>query len=157
MKGDGYRFEHGRFRERKILWQAIKDSRWNGDVFGKSSRAAKLSAGNSQDLTVIAKIYIATEAMGARAAENGRIKGDSIALGESSYLFAERGNGSRSFMSHHNWWNTAARRAIVAVNIAATDAAGGHADQDFAVTRIGIGKVGNFQVLVLRKQKSSHE
>jgi len=42
------------------------------------------------------------------------------------------------------------------VDIAAADAAGRNAHQNFAVARRGLRKIGDLQMLVLREQKSFH-
>ena len=43
------------------------------------------------------------------------------------------------------------------MHVAATDAASGHVYENFTLTWYWIGKIGNFQMLVLRKQESFHE
>src|SRR5208282_1174379 len=156
MKRDRYRFEHRCFGKRKIFRQAIKDARRNGDIFRKSSGTSKLGAGHSQDLAVVAQIHISTTTVVAGAAKDGRVEGDSVAFGEAAYSVPHGGNCSGSFVPHHYWRNAPARGAVVTVDVAAADAASGHAHEDFTAARRWLRKCDHFQMLVFRKQKRLH-
>jgi len=64
---------------------------------------------------------------------------------------------TRSFVPHHDGRNATPRRTVVTVDVAAADAASSHADKNFTLTWCWIGKIGNFQMFVSRKQKSFHQ
>src|SRR5579859_366245 len=148
MQSDGHRLEHGRFIKCKSVGQSIKDTRRNGDILRKSSGAAVFGAGYPQDLTVVTKIDIAAAAILASAAEDGRVESNPIAHGEARHAVTKRGNSSGGFVAHDNRRNAPSGRAIVAVDVAATDAAGRHADKHFTAGRSWIRQIGNFQMLV---------
>ena len=59
-------------------------------------------------------------------------------------------------MAHDDGRNAAAGRAVVAVNVAPADAAGGYANENFAGAGSWIGKLGEFELFVLREQKRFH-
>jgi hypothetical protein len=105
---------------------------------------------------VVTEIHVSPAAVVARAAKDSRVKGDPFAFRESAHSSTERGNCSRSFVTHNNRRNAPTRRAIIAVNVTAADAARGHAYYHFAVARLGVRNMGNFQMLVFREQKSFH-
>jgi len=151
------RLQHSCFCKRKIFRQAIENARRNGDIFCKSSGAAKLGARDSQDLAVVAEIHVSPAAVVASAAKDGRVEGDPFAFCESAHSSTERGDCSRSFVPHNKRRNAPTRRAIITVNVTATDAARGYAYYHFTVARLGVRKMGNFQMLVFREQKSFHE
>jgi hypothetical protein len=130
--------------------------RRNGDIFSECSRAAKLGAGNSQDLAMVAEIYVATTAVVASPAENGRVEGDSVAFRKSAHSSTERSDCSGSFVSHDDWRNPSASGTIVAVDVAPADSTGSHTYKNFVVAGCWVRKIGNFKMLVLRKQKGFH-
>ena len=132
---DGDGFEHGGFGEGKIVRQAIEDSRGDGDELGESSGAAIVAAGNAEDLSTVAKIYVATVAVGTFAAVDGGIEGDAIAGRESFYGRADGGDDTGGFLTHDDGRDAAAGGAVVTVNVAAADAASGDADEYFVWRR----------------------
>jgi len=92
MHRDGNGLQHGGFRKRELIRQAINDSLWNDDVFGESSGAAIIRAGNAQDLPAVAKIDFSARAIRTSSARNRGIKGDAIAFGPAACLGAEAGD-----------------------------------------------------------------
>ena len=156
MNRDGHRLQHRRFGKRKIVRQAVYDAGRNHNIFGKSSGAAVVRAGHSQNLAVIAEIYFSAAAGSASAAIDGRIERDSVTLSESLHCSAHRGDSSCGFVPHDNWRDTAPRRPIVAVDVATADAAGGNTHENFMGTRRWFRKIGNLKMLVFGKQKNLH-
>jgi len=153
---DGDRFEHCGFGEREIIRQTIDDTRGNDDEFCEGARATIVATRDTEDLTVVAKIYLSTAAKGTGAAENSGIEGDSITFRKIRYALAEGSDDSRGFMAHDNGRNAASGGAIVAVNVAATDATSGDANENFARTGLWLGKIGEFELMVLLEKKSFH-
>ena len=131
VERDGDGLEHGCFGEGKLVWKAMNDAGGNDDILGKCAGAAVVAAGNAEDLAMIAEIYVAAKAVLASAAIDGGVEGDAVALGESGNVLAYGGDASGSFVAHYDRGNAAAGGAVVAVDIAAADAAGGYLDQNF--------------------------
>ena len=156
VDGDGDGFEHGSFGERKIVGQAIEDSRGDGDEFGEGSGAAIIAAGNAEDLATVAKIYVAATAVGTFAAVDGGIEGDSVAGRESFYGAADGGDDASGFVAHDDGRDAAAGRAVVAVHVAAADAASGDADENLVGRRRWRGEIGELEILVAREEKGFH-
>ena len=59
-------------------------------------------------------------------------------------------------MTHDERRNAAARRAIVAVNVAAADAAGSYANKNLVDGRSGNRYIGDFQISIAREEKCFH-
>ncbi len=156
MDGDGDGFEHGGFGEGKIVGQAVEDSRGDGDEFGESSGAAVIAAGNAEDLATIAKIYVAATAIRAFAAVDRGIESDTITSGEIFYGGADSGDDTGGFVAHDDGGDAAAGGAVVTMNVAAADAAGGDADEDFVGRGSRRGEIGELEILVARQEKGFH-
>jgi len=153
---DGDGFEHRSFGERKIVRQAIEDSRGDGDELGESSGATIVGARDAEDLATIAKIYVAAAAVGTFAAVNGGIEGDTIAGRKSFYRSADGGDDTGGFVAHDDGRDAAARGAVVTVNVAAADAASGDADENLVGRRRWRGEIGELEILVAREEKGFH-
>jgi hypothetical protein len=95
---------------------------------GESSGAAIVGAGDAEDLAAVAEIYIAAAAVLTFAAVDGGVEGDAVAFGETLNGLADGGDFSGRFVTHHDRGNAAPGGAIVAVDVAAADAAGGYVD-----------------------------
>ena len=96
-------------------------------------------------------------AEGAGAAVDGGVEGDAVADGGSCVT----PEPMAAMMPAASWPMTMGgmRRpdgAVVAVDVAAADAAGGDLDEDFVRGRGGLGEFGDFEVLVLGEEKSLH-
>ena len=76
----------------------------------------------------------------AGAAVDGGVEGDAVAFGESGDVLADGGDASGGFVAHDDRRNAAAGGAVVAVDVAAADAAGGDLDQDFVGSGVGLGR-----------------
>ncbi len=63
-----------------------------------------------------------------RAAVDGGVEGDAVTGGEIFYVGADGFYDAGSFVSHDQGRNAAAGAAVITVDIAAADAAGGDAD-----------------------------
>jgi len=109
----------------------MNDASGNDDILGKCAGATVVAAGNAEDLAMVAEIYMAEKAVLAGATVDGGVEGDAIAFGESGNVLAYGGDASGGFVAHYDRRNAAAGGAVVAVDIAAADAAGGYLDQDF--------------------------
>lgn len=128
VDGHGNGFEHGGFGERKIFRKAMQDARGHGDEFGEGSGAAVVAAGDAQDLATVAEVHVTAETARASAAVDRGIEGDAIARSETAYGGTDGGDNAGSFVAHDQRGDTAAGAAVVAVNVAAANAAGGDAD-----------------------------
>jgi len=128
MNRYGDSLKHSGFRKRKGIGKPIDNARGNGDIFSELACTTIVGTGNTENLTTVAKIHFATPTGRTCAAVNSGIKRDAISDSEPSNVFAESSNGSRGFVSHDDGRDSASRRAIVAVNVTATDAAGGDTD-----------------------------
>src|SRR5205814_6368326 len=120
--------------------------------FRESSGAAIIAAGNAEDLATVAKIYVAATAVGTFATVDGGIEGDAVTGRESFYGGADSGDDSGGFVAHDDGRDAAAGGAVVAVNVAAADAASGDADEDFVRRRRGRGESGELEILVAREE-----
>jgi hypothetical protein len=156
VERDGDGLEHGCFGEGKLVWKAMNDAGGDDDVLGKCASATVVAAGNAEDLAMVTEIYMAAKAVFAGAAVDGGVEGDALAFGESGNVLANGGDASGGFVAHYDGRNAAAGGAVVAVDIAAADAAGGYLDQYFIGKRGGLGEIGDFQVLVFGEEKSFH-
>jgi len=156
VDGDSDGFEHGGFGERKIVGKAIKDSRGDGDEFGESSGAAVVTAGDSEDLATVAKIYVAAAAVGTFAAINGGVEGDAVARREIFYGGADRGDDAGSFVAHDDGRDAAPGGAVVSVNVTAAYAAGGDADDDLVWCWRRRGEIREFEMAVAGEEESFH-
>jgi hypothetical protein len=114
-----------------VVWKAVQDAGGNDDKFGECSGAAVVAAGNAEDLAMVAEIYMAAKAVVAGATVDGGVEGDAVAFGESGNVLAYGGDASGGFVAHYDRRNAAAGGTVVAVNIAAANAAGGYLNQDF--------------------------
>jgi len=155
---DRYRhgLQHGCFGKGKSIRQAINNSLRNDDVFSEGSGAAIVGARHTEDLATVAEIDFSAGAIRASSARDRGIKGDSIAFGPAVYLWAYGGDSAGGFMAHHDGRNTAAGRTVVAVDVAATNSAGRHFDQEFAGPGSWRGKIGNFQMPIFGKKHRLH-
>jgi hypothetical protein len=104
----------------------------------------------------VAKVYIATAAVIALATKNCGIKSDTVAFGEAIYISTDVSNGAGSFVTHYQRRDAPSRRAVITMNIATTDSACRHAHQYFVASGRWNGNVGDFELAVLRKEKSFH-
>ena len=156
MDRDGHSFERGGFGKTESVWKFVGNALRNDDVFGESSRAAVISAGNAKHLAAVAKIDFAAGTIRAGTARNRRIERDAIAFGPTRDLRAKGGDAASRFVAHHDGRDTTAGGSVVAVDVAAADAAGRHVNQEFAATGNRCGKLGNFQTPVLGKKHCFH-
>src|SRR5271154_4311739 len=105
MNGDRYGLQHRCVHKRKIIRQTVQNAGRNDDIFGKSSGATIVSAGDSQNLPVVAEVHFSTATRTTNATVNGRIECDPVTQCEALYSTAHRGDSSRSFVPHHNGRN----------------------------------------------------
>lgn len=148
VKGDGGGFEHRGFFEREIVGKAMDDAGGHNDELGECTSATVVCARDAEDLAIVAEIDGAAAAVGAFAAEDGGIEGDAVADGEAFGICAQGGDAAGGFVAHDDRWDAAARGAVVAVDVAAADAAGGDFNEDFVGGWSWFGEVGDFQVVV---------
>src|SRR5262249_17862847 len=132
------------------------DARRDGDVFGKGACALIFRTRNAEDLAVVAKIDLPAKAGRARATVDGRVEGDAVAFRKFGNTGTGGSDDSCGFVSHDNGRNAATGWAIIAVNIAAANAACGDADQNFSGAWLRIGKLGELEVLVVREEQGFH-
>jgi hypothetical protein len=156
VEGDGNGFEHGGFGEGKLIGETVHDARGDHDIFGEGSCAAIIAARDAQHLAIVAKVDIATQAVGTRAAVNRGVEGDAVAFGKTVHIFADGGDLPSSFVTHHDWGDAATRGTVVAVDVTAADATGRDPNQDFIGCRSGRRKIRDFEVLVFGEEKSFH-
>src|SRR5205814_2855365 len=156
MHRDGHRFQHGRLGKRKTVRQVINNSLRNDDVFSERSRATVVGTGNSQHAAVVAEIDFSASTIRTSSTRDCGIERDSIAFGPAGYLRTDSRDAAGSFMAHHDGRDAAAGGTVVAVHVAATNAARRHFDQNFAGPGSWVGKIGNLQMTVFGKQQRLH-
>ena len=127
--------EHRRLSKRQTGGQMVGHTGGDGHILGKSSMAAIVSTGNAQHLAAIAKVYFSPQTVAADAAGNRRIKGDAVAGGDAGYARAHRGHDPRGLVSHHNGRNAAPRGTVIAMHVAAANAAGRDPNQNLVRLR----------------------
>ena len=152
----GDRLEHGGLGEGHRIGQPVDNLLRHGYIFGEGSVTPVFTAGNANDLAAIAKVHLSAEAERARAAEDRGVKGDAIAGMKSDYAVTDSGDDSRCFVTHHDRWNAAAGGTIVAVHVAAANAACGHLNEEFAERGRGLRQIEQLQMLVLAEQQRLH-
>ena len=134
----------------------VSDALRHHDELREGAGAAVVSAGNPDDLAVVAKVDLALAAELALAAIDRGIEGHPISGFEFFHAGASRGYDSRRFMPHDDRWNSPAGGAVVAMNVATADATGGHTHQNLVRTRLRSGKIGNVKLVILRKEQCFH-
>jgi hypothetical protein len=97
---------------------------------------------------MIAKVNLASGAKIAMPAINRGIEGDSIANCKSRHTVSKRSNYTCSFMSHDDRRQAPPSAAVVAVHIAATDAACPNRNQEVSRARYRTRHFSDFKVLV---------
>ena len=85
-----------------------------------------------------------------------RIEGDAVARRNGTYLRAHRRYDARGLVPHDDRRNPPAGRAVVAVNIAAADAARRHLDQYIVRPACGNGNIFHCELLVVRQGQCIH-
>ena len=88
MYGDGHRLQHCRFLKGEIVWQTVHDARRNSNKLRKSSRAAIVTARDSENLPVVAEIYFSATAITTSAAIDGGIEGNSVPFGKLGHTWS---------------------------------------------------------------------
>lgn len=156
VDGDGDCFDQCGVGVRKAFGELVDNVRGHGDVFGECAVAAIVAAGDAEDLTVVAEIDEAAFAIGALTAGDGGVEGDAVADGEINDRGAEAGDDARCFMTHDERRDAAAGAAIVAVDVAAADAAGADLNEDFAWSDCGLGQVAEVKRAVVFENECLH-
>jgi hypothetical protein len=156
VESNGGGFEHRGFGERKIVGKAMDNARGNHDEFREGAGAAVVAARDAEDLAIVAKIDVTAFAVGAGAAEDGGVERYALADFECGDGGAERGDEAGGFVAHDEWRDAAAGAAVEAVDVAAADAAGGDLDEDFVGGGLGLGGVGDFEVVVSGEEEGFH-
>ncbi len=149
--------DHRRMLETQALRQAVQDALGNDHILSEGAVAPVLVAGHSKDLTAFAEVRPTSSAIPASAAVNGRIEGHPIAWGPGADFFPHPGDEARGFVSHHERRDPSPGASIHPMNIAATDAAGLHFDENLIRTRHGLGHLFVFEPVVGCKNKSLHD
>jgi len=129
MKRDRDCFQNGGLMKGKIFWKPVSDSGWDRNKLGECAGSPIVSARNAEDLAAVAEIHLSAHATRTRAAVNRGVKRDAVARLKVGHVSANVFYDSSGFMAHHDRWDAAPGRAVVAVNIAAADSAGGYANQ----------------------------
>jgi len=120
---------------RDIVGQRTDDSFWDTDVLCVSSVTPELVAGNSHHLTGFAQVRAALIAVVTVAAENHRIKGDSIASRVFGCRAADFDDFASGFVAHDDRRDATATAAVGSMDVAAADSASFDFDQDFMFSR----------------------
>ncbi len=149
-------FQHGRVLKREGIRKVIDDALGHHDILSKRACAAKVSAGDTDHLPVIAQIDLSLETELTLAAVDGGIEGYAIARLELAHTRARCGYHACRFMAHDDGRNPPAGSAVVAVYVAAADSAGRDTHQDLVRTRYGRRDIRNVELIVLRKKQGFH-
>ena len=156
VDGDRDRFQQRGLGERKAVGQAMDDPRRHGDQLGEGAGAAVVAARDAQHLPAVAQVDGAAAAVRAVAAVDRGVEGDPIADREIADGVAARRDRAGRFVSHDDRRDAPARRAVVAVHVAAADAARGDAHQDLVGRGRRRGQVGDLEVSVAGQQQGLH-
>jgi len=130
----------------------IGDPRRQHDELGKSAGAPIVAARDSQHLTVVAQVHLATAAECALAAINGGVERDAVAYLNILYSGPHALYHACRLMAHHDRWNPAPGGPVVAVDVAPANAAGRNLYQEFIGTRHRNWKICDLEFLVLGKK-----
>jgi hypothetical protein len=130
---------------------------WNRNEFCECSSAPVLTARNPQHLTPVAQVHIAAAAVGTLSAVNGRIEGHAIAHFKSFDALANARNNSRGLVSHDDGWNAPSRGAVISMNVATTNSARRHSNQQLARPGFRCGDIRQFKLIVFGKEQRFHD
>ena len=148
VDADGDGFDEGGLLVGEGVRQLVHDAAGHGDEFGEGAVAAVFFGGDADHLAVVAEVDVAAHAEEAFAAVDGGIEGDAVADGEVMDVGAEAGDFSGGFVAHDEGRMAAAGRAVVAVDIAATDSTGADADEDVVGADLRLGHFDHFELEV---------
>ena len=151
MNSNGDSFNQRRVRVRNLIRKPLRNALRHHNIFGKRPVAAEFAAGDAQHLAVVTKVLLAAETEEAFAAIDSGIKGNPIARAEALDRATSCFDDARRFMAHHDGRNAPPGTAVIAVHIAAANAAGFHPDQQIGRPRVRTFKIDQFKVLVFGK------
>src|SRR5215831_3640571 len=115
----------------EVFRKAMSDPPGDRDKLGERTGATIVSARNTENLAAIAEVHLSACTTGTRSTINSGVKCDAVARPESMYVLAGSFYYSSGFMSHNERRNTPSGGSIVAVNVAAADSTGRHANEQF--------------------------
>ncbi len=130
MQGDRYRLDHGGVFEGHAGGERVQNVLRDGDELGECAVLAVVGAGDAEHASVFAQVHCSAAARFALATENRGIESDPIADVRSGDFRTDFGYDAGRFVAHDDGWDASAAGAVVAVDIATADAAGGDADED---------------------------
>ena len=129
VHGDRHGFDHGGVLERHARRQRIQNVLRHGDELGERAVLAIVGAGDAEHAAVGAQVHLAAAAGVALAAGDRGVERDAVADLHAIDGRADFRDDAGRFVAHDDRRNAAAARAVVAVDVAAADAAGGDADE----------------------------
>ncbi len=156
VDGDGDGFNHGGVIEGEVGGEFVGDVLGDGDEFGEAAVLAVIKAGDAEDAAVVAEVDVAGAAEGASAAVDGGVEGDAVAGGEMCDGVADGFDDASGFVSHDDGRDASACGAVVAVDVAAADAAGFDADEEVVGTEGGRGHVGDLECAFVGEEEGFH-
>jgi len=119
------------------------------------------SAGRAETVVVplgqAVTVDLAAPAEDALAAIDRGIEGDAIACLEACYAGADCSDHARGLVAHDDGRDAAAGTTVVAVHIAAADAAGRYANKNFTRAGLRLGEIGEFELQILFEQEGFHQ
>jgi len=133
----------------EIVGKPMSDSRWDCDKLSEGPGTPVVPARNAKDLPTVAEVHLSAQTAGASATINRGIKSDAVAGSKITYICTDSFHNAGRFVPHDNRWNAASGRAVIAVNIAAADSAGRHANEELVGAERWDRKIGEFKMSVL--------
>ena len=156
VQGDRDRLDERRVLERQLGRQRVEDVLRHGDELGERAVLAIVVAGDAEHAAVGAQIHLAAAAGVALAAGDRGIERHAVADSRAIDVAADFDDSAGRFVAHDDRRNAPAARAVVAVDVAAADAAGGDADEH--VVRAERGPVHRYELelAVFGEQEGLH-
>ena len=139
-----------------VRGQLVEDPRRHGDELRERAVAPVVGARDAEHRPRVAQVDVAAAAEVTAAAIDRGVEGDAIAGREPGHGGAGPFDHPGRLVAHHERRDAAAGDAGVAVDVAAADAAGAHADEDVLVADVRQRHVGHRQPAVFGEQQRFH-
>jgi hypothetical protein len=148
--------DHGGFGKRQFLRQRMNNATRNHNVLCEGTVPLEIRRSYSYHLTVLTEVTLSQTAKRALAAIDGRVKRNWLAFFEVPNFRSRRRYYSGCLVAHDERRNTPAGRAIVSVNVAATDSTSFYLHEHIIRARPWHWHIHHFQAAVLGEQQSLH-
>lgn len=156
MHCHGNSLDHCCLFKADIVRQPIKNPLRHGNVFCERAVPPVFATRNAKHTAVFAKVHLATLAEPAFAAINRRVEGNAVAFTPTGDTAAHFRNDAGGFVAHDDRRNPPAGTSVHSMHVAAADAAGAHANQNFIGRQSRRRKILNGEAAIFFEDESLH-